>query len=129
MKKLLAEELSKEIKPKRKASGVIRRLKGLDGFPLQLLANKHHKHVSENNMKGTTPTMKTRSTGKLYNGRTSRRSLKNQQEFKDVFEVFEISNIESRRYSSQGSVKLKITDDQMSFVEQKFKDAKLSATY
>jgi len=129
MKKLLAEELSRETEPKRRAPGVIGRLMGLDGFPLQLPANKHHKHVSENNMKGTTPAVKTRSSGKSYGGRASRRSSKNQQEFKDVFEVSEISNIESCRYSSQGSVKLKITDDEMSFVEQKFMDAKLRATY
>ncbi|KAK8473561.1 hypothetical protein PHAVU_001G171300 [Phaseolus vulgaris] len=128
MKKLLADELSRETEPKRRAPGVIGRLMGLEGLPMQLPANKHHKHVSENNMKRTTPAVKTRSTGKLYGGRTSRRSSKNQQEFKDVFEVSEISNIESCRYSSQGSVKLKITDDEMSFVEQKFMNAKLRAT-
>jgi len=129
MKKLLAEELSRETEPKRRAPGVIGRLMGLDGLPLQLPANKHHKHLSENHVKGTTPAAKTRRSGKLYGGRTSGRSSKNQQEFKDVFEVSEISNIENCRYSSQGSVKLKITDDEMSFVEQKFMDAKLRATY
>ncbi|BAT85644.1 uncharacterized protein HKW66_Vig0052520 [Vigna angularis] len=129
MKKLLAEELSRETEPKRRAPGVIGRLMGLDGLPLQLPANKHHKHVSENNVKGTTPAAKTRSSGKLYGSRTSGRYSKNQQEFKDVFEVSEISNIEGCRYSSQGSAKLKITDDEMSFVEQKFMDAKLRATY
>ncbi|CAJ1896569.1 unnamed protein product [Sphenostylis stenocarpa] len=129
MKKLLAEELSREIEPKRRAPGVIGRLMGLDGIPLQLPANKHHKHVSEHNIEGTTPAVKTRTSGKLYGSRTSRRSSKYKQDFKDVFEVSEISNIKSCRYASQGSVKLKITDDETSFVEQKFMDSKLRATY
>jgi len=62
MKKFLVEELSREIEPKRRAPDVIGRLMGLDRLLLQLLANNHHKHLSENKMKGTTPTVKNRST-------------------------------------------------------------------
>ncbi|RDX82843.1 hypothetical protein CR513_36321, partial [Mucuna pruriens] len=129
MKKLLAEELSRETEPKRRAPGVIGRLMGLDGLPLQLPANKHHKGVSENNVKKTTQAGKTQSSATLYGSRSTRRSSKHQQQFKDVFEVSEIPKVESCRYSSQGSVELKITDAEMSFVEQKFMDAKRRATY
>ncbi|KHN09443.1 hypothetical protein glysoja_016542, partial [Glycine soja] len=129
MKKLLAEELSQETEPKRRAPGVIGKLMGLDGFPLQLPTYKHHKGVSENNTKGTTQAVKTRSSGTLSGGRLSRRNSKHQQEFKDVFEVSEIPKIDSCRYSLQGSVGLKITNAGMSFVEQKLMDAKRRATY
>ncbi|TKY62228.1 hypothetical protein E2542_SST12084 [Spatholobus suberectus] len=129
MKKLLAEELSRQTEPKRRAPGVIGRLMGLDGLPLQLPTNKHYKGVSENNVKKTAQAGKTQNSGTLYGSRSSRRSSKHQQEFKDVFEVSEIPKVERFRYSSQGSVELKITDAEMSFVEQKFIDAKCRATY
>ncbi|XP_027352492.1 uncharacterized protein LOC113863200 [Abrus precatorius] len=129
VKKLLAEEMSRETESKRRPPGVIARLMGLDGLPLQLPAIKHHKVLSENNLKRTTLVGKTRSSGTIYGSRSSRRSSKNQQEFKDVFEVSEIPNVESCRYSSQGSVHLKITDDEMLFIEQRFMDAKRLATY
>jgi len=62
MKKLLAEELSQETELKRRSPDVIGKLMGLNGLLLQLHANKNHKHMSKNKMKGTTPTVKTRST-------------------------------------------------------------------
>nr|KYP70796.1 hypothetical protein KK1_010031 [Cajanus cajan] len=124
VKKLLAEELSRETERKRRAPGVIGRLMGLDGP-----ANKHHKAVSLNNLKGTTGTAKTRSSGTLYGGQSSRRSSKHQQQFKDVFGISDIQKVQSCRRSSQGSVELKITDAEMSFIEQKFVDAKRCATY
>ncbi|KAK7336989.1 hypothetical protein VNO77_17545 [Canavalia gladiata] len=129
IKKLLAEEMSQETESKRRTPSVIARLMGLDGLPLQLPANKHQKVLSENNIKRTTQAGKTRSSGTLYGGRSSRRSSKDQQEFKDVFEVSEIPKVESSRYSSQRSLDLKISDAEMSFIEQKFMDAKRLATY
>ncbi|KAJ1375709.1 DUF3741-associated sequence motif [Sesbania bispinosa] len=128
MKKLLAAEMSRETESKRRAPSVIARLMGLDGLPLQL--PKQHTSSSENHLKGSTQVGKTRSSGTLYDGRSSRRSSKDQQEFKDVFEVSEIPKAQSSsRYASQGPVDLKISDDEMSFIEQKFMDTKRLATY
>ncbi|XP_019437096.1 PREDICTED: uncharacterized protein LOC109343315 isoform X1 [Lupinus angustifolius] len=114
IKKLLADEMSGETESKRTSPGVIARLMGLDALPFQQSVNKHHKGSSENRSRGTS----------YDGGRSSRRSSKDQQEFKDVFEVSEIPKVMSNRYSVQGAVDMKITDAEMSFIEQKFMDAK-----
>ncbi|MED6135047.1 hypothetical protein PIB30_042659 [Stylosanthes scabra] len=120
IKKLLADEMLQETESKRRNPGVIARLMGLDGLP----ANKQQKGSSENHVE------KARSRGTPDNGRSSRRSSKDQQEFKDVFEVSEIPMVESSRYSSRMSAEdLRNADDEMSFIEQKFMDAKRLATY
>ncbi|XP_061351319.1 uncharacterized protein LOC133296372 [Gastrolobium bilobum] len=129
IKNLLAEEMSRETESKRRSPGVIARLMGLDGLPFQQHANKQHKGSSENFLTRTTQLEKTRSRGTPYDGRSSSRSSKDQQEFKDVFEVSEVPKVESSRYSLQGSADMKITDAEMSFIEQKFMDAKRLATY
>ncbi|KAK7267550.1 hypothetical protein RIF29_20227 [Crotalaria pallida] len=123
IKKLLAEEMTGETESKRRSPGVIARLMGLDGLPFQQPGNKQQQH------KGSLE--KTRSRGMSYDGgRSSRRSSKDQQEFKDVFEVSEIPKVQSSRYSVQGSsADLKVTDAEMSFIEQKFMDAKRLATF
>lgn len=125
IKKLLAEEMSpKAAESKRRSPGVIARLMGLDGLPYQQPANKQHKDLQK-----TTQLEKPRSRGTTSDGRSSRRSSRDQQEFKDVFEVSEIPKVESSRYSPNGCADLKITDTEMSFIEQKFMDAKRLATY
>ena len=129
MKKLLAEEMTRETESRRRGPGVIARLMGLDGPPLQLPANKQHKGSSENHLQRTAHEGKTQSSETLYEGRSSRRSSKDQIEFKDVFEVSEIPKVESSRYSLHGSEDLKIAGAEMSFIEQNFMDAKCCATY
>ncbi|KAJ1391340.1 DUF3741-associated sequence motif [Sesbania bispinosa] len=129
IKKLLTEEMSSNTESKRRSPGVIARLMGLDGLPFQQPANKQHKGLSENHLQGTTQLEKTRNRGTTNDGRSSRKSSKDQQEFKDVFEVSEIPKVESNRYSSHGCADLKITDAEISFIEQKFMDAKRLATY
>lgn len=101
---------------KRRSPGVIARLMGLDGLPFQQPANKQQKDLQK-----TAQFDKARSGGTTYDGRSSRRSSRDQQEFKDVFEVSEIPKVESKRYSSAD---FKVNDDEMSFIEQKFMDAK-----
>ncbi|KAI4349260.1 hypothetical protein L6164_009870 [Bauhinia variegata] len=123
MKKLLAEEMTREPESKRRGPSVIARLMGLDGLPLQQHANKQHKGSSENQLQRTTQVDKTQSSGAFYD-RRSRRSSRDSQEFKDVFEVSEMPKVESNRYSSQGSQDMKITEAEISFIEQKFTDAK-----
>ncbi|RDY08155.1 hypothetical protein CR513_07646, partial [Mucuna pruriens] len=129
MKKLLAEEMSPKPEPKRRSPGVIARLMGLDGLPFQQPSNKQHKGLSENHLQKTAQLEKTHSRGLSCDGRSSRRSSKDQQEFKDVFEVSEIPKVESSRYPSQGCAGLNTADAEMSFIEQKFMDAKRLATH
>ncbi|TKY52841.1 hypothetical protein E2542_SST24363 [Spatholobus suberectus] len=129
IKKLLAEEMSPKAESKRRSPGVIARLMGLDGLPFQQPSNKQHKGLSENHPQKTAQLEKTCSRGVPYDGRSFRRSSKDQQEFKDVFEVSEIPKVESSRYPSQGCPDLKTTDAEMSFIEQKFMDAKRLATH
>lgn len=126
MKKLLAEEMSKETESKRRAPSVIARLMGLDGMPLHHPASKQHKGSPENCLHRGMQLENTHGS-RLYDGRSSRRSSKDQQEFKDVFEVSEIPKVESRRYTSQ-CADLMTTDAEISFIEQKFMDAKRLAT-
>ncbi|CAJ2627596.1 unnamed protein product [Trifolium pratense] len=121
IKKLLAEEMSPVTQSKRSSPGVIARLMGLDGLPSQQSTNKQHKDLQK-----STPLEKTRNRGTVNEGRSSRRSSRDQEEFKDVFEVSEIPKVESGRYSSSN---LKVNEDEMSFIEQKFMDAKRLATY
>ncbi|XP_004494988.1 uncharacterized protein [Cicer arietinum] len=121
IKKLLAEEMSPTAESKRRSPGVIARLMGLDGLPSQQPTNKQHKDPQKAML-----SEKTRSRGMANDGRSSRRSSRDQQEFKDVFEVSEIPKAESGRYSSAD---LKVNEAEMSFIEQKFMDAKRLATY
>ncbi|KAK7393627.1 hypothetical protein VNO78_22185 [Psophocarpus tetragonolobus] len=129
IKKLLAEEMSPKTESKRRSPGVIARLMGLDGLPSQQPANKQHKGLSERHQQKTAKLDKTRGKGVPYDGRSSRKNSKDQQEFKDVFEVSEITKVESSRYPSQGCADLMSTDAEMSFIEQKFIDAKRLATH
>ncbi|XP_014513531.1 uncharacterized protein LOC106771964 isoform X1 [Vigna radiata var. radiata] len=128
IKKLLDEEMSPKSESKRRSPGVIARLMGLDGLPFQQPINKQHKGLSENHQK-TPQLQKTRGKGVPYDCGSSRRGLRDQQEFKDVFEVSEIPKVESSRYPSPGCVDLKTNDAEMSFIEQKFMDAKRLATH
>ncbi|KAK7279429.1 hypothetical protein RJT34_24482 [Clitoria ternatea] len=129
IKKLLAEEMSPKTEYKRRSPGVIARLMGLDGLPFQQPTSKQHKGLPENHLQKTAPLEKAKSKGVSGDGRSSRRSSKDQQEFKDVFEVSEIPKVESSRYPSQGCADLKTADAEISFIEQKFMDAKRLATY
>ncbi|KAG4959444.1 hypothetical protein JHK87_036077 [Glycine soja] len=128
IKKLLAEEMSPKAESKRRSPGVIARLMGLDGLPFQQPTNKQHKALSENQQK-TAQLERTRGKGVPYDGQSSRRSSKDHQEFKDVFEVSEIPKVESHRYPSQVCADLMTTDAEISFIEQKFMDAKRLATH
>lgn len=124
MKKLLAEEMLKETESKRRSPSVIAKLMGLDGLPPQQPAHKQQKRSSENNIKRTTSVEKAQKSGTFYDRRSSKRNSKEQQEFKDVFEVFETSKMESSSCSSQGATNSKLTDAEMAFIRQKFMDAK-----
>ncbi|KAA8516476.1 hypothetical protein F0562_017018 [Nyssa sinensis] len=127
IKKLLAEEMSKETESKRRPPSVIARLMGLDGLPPQQPVHKQQKGFSDNYPQ-TTASIGFQSNDRLYECRSSRKSSMEQQEFKDVYEVLETSKVESGRYPSKGTANSKLTEAEMAFVRQKFIDAKRLST-
>lgn len=129
MKKLLAKEMSKETESKRRSPSVIAKLMGLDGLPTQQPAYREEKGVSENFLQTSGSVEKIQRSSCRYDYRSSsRRSSKDEQEFKDVFEVLETSKVGSCSYPSQGSAKSNLTDAEMAFIRQKFMDAKRLST-
>ncbi|XP_012074865.1 uncharacterized protein LOC105636246 isoform X2 [Jatropha curcas] len=123
IKKLLAEEMSREIEPKKRSLSVIARLMGLDGLPTQQLSQKQQKRSSEN-VQRIALTEKGQRSSTSCSRRSSRKSSKEEQEFKDVFEVSDTSKMENSSHSLQGSANSKLTDAEMAFIQQKFMDAR-----
>ncbi|PQM34533.1 uncharacterized protein Pyn_38447 [Prunus yedoensis var. nudiflora] len=128
IKKLLAEEMLRENEPRRRSPSVIAKLMGLDGLPPQQPAHRQQKSISENCLQRTRLVEKEERSSMCYDRRSSRKNSKEQQEFKDVFEVFEASKVEGRSYSSRGNANSKLSDAEMAFVRQKFIDAKRLST-
>ncbi|XP_021289669.1 uncharacterized protein LOC110420616 isoform X2 [Herrania umbratica] len=120
MKKLLAQEMSKENESRRQQPSVIARLMGLDGLPLQQPGHKQQKRTESKE--------KVQKGGSFYSRRSSRKSSKEEQEFKDVFEVLDASKVETGSYSSQGTANSKLSDAEVAFVQQKFMEAKRLST-
>ncbi|XP_039066041.1 uncharacterized protein LOC120211612 [Hibiscus syriacus] len=117
MKKLLAEEMSKENESRRRSPSVIARLMGLDGLPPK---KPHH-----NQRKRTeTSRPKVQKSGVFYSRRSSRKRSNDDQEFKDVSEVLDASKVETGGYSSQGTANSMLSDVEVPFIQQKFMEAK-----
>ena len=129
MKKLLAKEMSKEMESKRRSPSVIAKLMGLDGLPPQQSAYREEKGTSESNLQATWSAEKGQRNCQRYDNRSSRKSSKDEQEFKDVFEVLEPSKVGSCSYPpSQRTANSNVTDAEMAFIRQKFMDAKRLST-
>ncbi|XWS55720.1 hypothetical protein CRYUN_Cryun09bG0024600 [Craigia yunnanensis] len=121
MKKLLAQEMSNENESRRRPPSVIGRLMGLDGLPPQHPGYKQQKRTESSQEKA-------QKGGTSYNRRSSRKSSKEEQEFKDVFEVLDASKVESAGYSSQRTANSKLSDAEVAFIQQKFMEAKRLST-
>ncbi|KAL5546285.1 hypothetical protein UlMin_005972 [Ulmus minor] len=129
MKKLLAKEMSKETESKRRSPSVVAKLMGLDGLPPQQPAHKQKNSISENNPPSTRSIENgPRSSMRYEHHRSSRKSSKEEQEFKDVYEVLETSKVGSCSYPSQVTANSKLTDAERAFIQQKFMDAKRLST-
>ncbi|KAG8649233.1 hypothetical protein MANES_08G076600v8 [Manihot esculenta] len=122
IKKLLAEEMSRETESKKRSPSVIARLMGFDGLPPQQQSHKQHKRSSENYLQRMPPTGKSQRSSTLSSCRSSRKSSKEEQEFKDVFEVLDTSKMGSSSCSLQGTADSKITEAEMAFIKQTFMD-------
>lgn len=121
MKKLLAQEMLKENESRRRPPSVIARLMGLDGMPPQQPGLKQQKR-SESSQE------KVQKGSAFYSRRSSRKSSKEEQEFKDVFEVLDTSKLESAGYSPQRTANSRLSDAEVSFIQQKFMEAKRLST-
>ncbi|CAH8313768.1 unnamed protein product [Eruca vesicaria subsp. sativa] len=123
MKSLLAQEMSKQTEPKRRSPSIIARLMGLDVLPPQNTSHRQNKPVE---------TQHTRSgEGGSYDGyKCLRRSSKEEQKFKDVFEVLDAKRAESNEnLYHQGRMNASnLTQAEMDFIKQKFMEAKRLST-
>lgn len=128
IKKLLEEEMSRKSDSKRRSPSVIARLMGLDGLPPQQSSHKQQKKSLENYTQRMVLTEKAQRNNASYGRRSSRKSSKDEQEFKDVFEVLDPSKMDSSSYSSRGTTHSKLTAAEMAFIQQKFMDAKRLST-
>ncbi|KAK0583632.1 hypothetical protein LWI29_000534 [Acer saccharum] len=128
VKKLLAEEMSKETESKRRSPSVIARLMGLDGLPPQQPTHKQQKRSVENYQQRTASVEKSKSSGTSSGRRSFRKSSKEEQEFKDVFEVLDASMVESGSNSLRETTNSNFTEAEMVFIRQKFMDAKRLST-
>ncbi|TYI65761.1 hypothetical protein E1A91_D09G179400v1 [Gossypium mustelinum] len=121
MKKLLAKEMTKENESRRRPPSVIARLMGLDGLPPQQPGHKQQRR-NENSHE------KVQKGSASYSWQSSRKSSKDEQEFKDVFEVLDALKMEGASFSSQGTVKSKLSDTEVAFIRHKFMEAKRLST-
>lgn len=128
VKKLLADEMSKETETKKRSPGVIAKLMGLDGMPPTRCAYSRQKCPSEGSSPRCVSKEKVGSRGTYFDGQMTRRSSKDQQEFKDVFEVLETSKTGQSRNPDQGTPNFEVTESEMAFIRQKFLDAKRLST-
>ncbi|CAI0471729.1 unnamed protein product [Linum tenue] len=129
IKRLLAEEMTRETESKKKSPSVIARLMGLEGMPSQPLSHRQERRSSENCVKGTVPAVKPHQRSNASSSRgSSRKSSREEQEFKDVYEVLESSRKGVQGSSLLGSANYKMTEAEMAFIQQKFMDAKRLST-
>ncbi|XP_058109836.1 uncharacterized protein LOC131253024 isoform X2 [Magnolia sinica] len=131
MKMLLAEEMSKEMECRRRSPSVIAKLMGLDPLPTQQPVHKEQKKFSES-YRQRTKSIGYQEKYVSYEDRLSQKSGKEQQEFKDVFEVMETSMVEKAKHNTRmvqkGIASSKLSEAKMAFIRQKFMDAKRLST-
>ncbi|XP_052176158.1 uncharacterized protein LOC127790618 isoform X2 [Diospyros lotus] len=125
MKKLLAEEMSKETEPKRRTPSVIARLMGLDGLPPQQPLHRQHKGFSETYQQRAAFLVSDRN-GKSREHRLNRKVSMDQKEYKDVYEVPEISKIGSD--PAKGILDPKLSGSLVAFTQPRLMDAKCPST-
>ncbi|KAL3839578.1 hypothetical protein ACJIZ3_024169 [Penstemon smallii] len=126
MKKLLAEEMSKEVESKRRPPSVIAKLMGLEGLPSPRHVNRQEKRYSDSYQQKNVSV--NTQWSQLHDGLLERRSSAKQQEFKDVYEDLEASHVVNRRCSSRWSASSLLTKREMALIQQKFIDAKRLST-
>lgn len=127
MKKLLADEMSKGTESRRRSPSIIAKLMGLDGLPAQQNTSKQQK-ISCDNRQQNAGSVGSRKSSKLCDSRTQRKDARGQHLFKDVYEVAESLDKETRIHSSHVACTPNPNEDKIAFVRQKFIDVKRFST-
>ncbi|KNA24525.1 hypothetical protein SOVF_014600 [Spinacia oleracea] len=135
MKKLLADEMSKETESGRRSPSIIARLMGLDGLPTPHNTNKKQKKQSDSHQRGSGSAGFPKD-GRLHDSRSHRKNVMGQQKFKDVYEVIDRSNMEivdrsnmeTRSNTSHAASNRNPTEDEIGFIRRKFMDVKRFST-
>ncbi|KAM7262966.1 hypothetical protein ACFE04_000649 [Oxalis oulophora] len=128
MKKLLAVEMSKENESKKRSPSVVARLMGLDVLPpSQPHVHKQQRGHVENYEQRSTCSNRALRSSTTSSRRSSRNSSKDDQEFKDVFEVLDSSRMESGINPLKRTAKHN-SDAEMAFIQQKIMAAKRPST-
>ncbi|XP_010528296.1 PREDICTED: uncharacterized protein LOC104805416 isoform X2 [Tarenaya hassleriana] len=123
MKSLLAREMSKQNESKRRSPSIIARLMGLDGLSPQSSSHKQHKSLENHQSR-----RRACEQAHGYDGdRSSRRGSKDEQEFRDVFEVLD-ARVESGGNLYRGRGNTNLTEAEMAFIRQKFMETKRLST-
>ncbi|CAA0830490.1 Unknown protein [Striga hermonthica] len=110
MKKLLAEEMSREVEPRRRPPSVVARLMGLDGLPSPRHIHGQQKRLLE--------AYQAKSRILHYDAQTNR-SPRDPPEFKDVYEDLEAAS--RRRCSSRWSASSILTKPELALIRQKLR--------
>lgn len=118
MKKLLAEEMSKETVAKKKSPSVVAKLMGLDGLPSPKAAHRQKRRLWEKYTKRTASVGADRNE-KPCDNKSSRKDSVGKYGFKDVYEDPEASHVANRRKSSKQSAKPKISKQELALMQRK----------
>ncbi|XP_010253349.1 PREDICTED: uncharacterized protein LOC104594654 isoform X2 [Nelumbo nucifera] len=129
MKKLLAEELSKEVESRRRTPSVIARLMGLDALPSPHPVHKQQKKFSQTYLQRRASIGSNEKTPP-YEAPSLRLGTNDQQEFKDVFEVLEASKVAKKTnlIFQKEKAHVKQRDEKMALIRENFMDAKRLST-
>ena len=127
MKKLLADEMSKGNESRRRSPSIIARLMGLDGLPAQQNTSKQQKRSCDDQQQNAGSVGSWKSS-EIYNSRTQSKDARGQHLFKDVYEVAEGLDKETRIHSSPAAFIPNPSEDEIAFVRQKFIDVKRFST-
>ncbi|MCL7050324.1 hypothetical protein MKW94_028603 [Papaver nudicaule] len=125
IKKLLAEELTKEMDSRRRSPSVIARLMGLDVPPPEQPTHKQEKKFSESYQRRTA-SIGFVDKNSSHDARSFRTNIRETQEFKDVYEVFETSQAVKHGNSAgpKETTSSKVSEAKMEYIRQTFMDVK-----
>ncbi|KAL6501440.1 hypothetical protein OROGR_026573 [Orobanche gracilis] len=126
-KKVIAQEILKEIEPKRRSPSVIARLMGLEGMPSPRHVQGQQNRLSVDSYKHKNASTNISSKSERYDPRRNRRPM-DQPEFKDVYEDLEASHVVNHRCSSRWSASSILTKPEAALIQQKFVDSKRVST-
>ncbi|KAJ8538351.1 hypothetical protein K7X08_014891 [Anisodus acutangulus] len=123
IKELLAEEMAKEGKSKRRPPSIVARLMGLEGMPSPQHIGRQQRRFSDS-CQHRNEQIDPRRRRQLFDEQSSKRSTMEHQEFKDVYEDLEASHVANRRHSSRWTETGRFATPDMALIQQKFMDAK-----